>query len=382
MDFELSSEQKMLRDTVVAFTKQKSPVERFRKLREEGQAYDPQIWSHMGELGWLSVPFSEDDGGFGGDFSDVMVLLEGIGSTLVPEPYIPSVVLGGMALSLAGSTEQKSQWLAPMIEGQSVLALAHGERASRFDARPQSVTATAEGDGWRLRGDKNFVLAGHIADQLVVSAASEAGPGLFVVDPKREGVQVAALKTMDAQGAAHVGLDVKVESAASLGRPSDEVAAILEHVLDYAAAAACAESVGVASAVLDMTLAHLKEREQFGVSIGTFQVLQHDAVDMFVQLQLMRSMAMLASVSVGGDDPAARRRSVSAAKAHVALSGRRLTQSAIQLHGGIGITDEHDVGLYFKRMHALSTLGGDEDHHVRRFAAEPGFTAGLGEQRE
>jgi alkylation response protein AidB-like acyl-CoA dehydrogenase len=374
MNFELSSEQKMLRDTVATFTKQKSTVERFRQVREERRSWDADVWAHMGELGWLSVPFSEEDGGFGGDFFDVMIVLEGLGKTLVPEPYIPSVVLAGMALAEAGNASQKERWLAPMIDGKTSLALAYAERGARFDLTHLETKAEKSGDGWALSGRKEFVLNGHRADHIVVSAKTHDGIGLFVVDKGAPGVEVQEIRTMDGHGAAIVTLSTTVESDRRLG---GEATAVLERVLDLGAAAACAESLGNAQATLDMTTAHLKEREQFGVPIGTFQVLQHAAVDMFVQVELMRSMAILAAGSCQASNDDERRRGVSAAKAHVARSGREVTQASIQLHGGIGITDEHDIGLYFKRMHVLGTLFGDEDHHVQRFASLPSFTAGV-----
>jgi alkylation response protein AidB-like acyl-CoA dehydrogenase len=377
MNFELSSEQKMLRDTVATFSKQKSTVERFREVREKRRSWDADVWAHMGELGWLSVPFAEDIGGFGGDFFDVMIIVEGLGKTLVPEPFIPSVVLGGMAIAEAGNQAQQERWLAPMIEGKSSLCLAYAERSSRFDPTAIETTATKSGGGFKLSGRKEFVLNGHRADQLVVSARTDGGVALFVIDRDAPGVEITEIRTMDGHGAAMVGLDTEVEADRHLAGSGADAGPIVEKVLDYGATAACAESLGVAQATLDMTKAHLKEREQFGVPIGTFQALQHRAVDMFVETELMRSMAILAAGSCQLDDADERRRAVSAAKAHVARSGRKLTQSAIQLHGGIGITDEHDVGLYFKRMHVLGMLFGDEEHHVHRFASLPTFTAGI-----
>ena len=376
MDFELSPEQKMLRDTVRTFAKQKSPVERFRALRDDRKSWDPAIWRHMGELGWLSLPFPESVGGFGGDFVDIAVLLEGFGSVLVPEPYIASVVLAGMALLEAGTSEQHERWLTPMIDGSTSLALAHAERNSRFSIDEIETVATARADGHTLVGEKTFVLNGHLASQILITAKVPEGLGLFVVQPGDPGVEVVPLRTMDGHGAALLRLNTTLASDRRLAAHAD-VRAVVERVHDLAAAAACAETVGLCQSVLDMTLAHLKEREQFGVPIGSFQVLQHYAVDMFVQAQLVRSMSTLASVRATDPDPVRRQRDVSAAKAHVARSSRFIAQQAIQIHGGIGITDEHDIGLFFKRIHALDTLFGDEDHHLRRFAALPTFSEAI-----
>ncbi|MBK8239483.1 MAG: acyl-CoA dehydrogenase family protein [Deltaproteobacteria bacterium] len=379
MDFQLSDEQKLLRDSVRTFTKQRSPIARFRKLRDrvaaEGGSWDAAVWREMGELGWLSLPFPEQIGGYGGSFVDVAILLEAFGATLVPEPYLASVVLAGTALLHAGDLAQQQRWLAPMIEGRHSLALAHGERATRFDALPQTTMATVEGDGFRVRGHKQFVANGDRADLLLVSALHDGRAQLFAVPRDHEGVTVTPVRTIDGLGAANVTIDARLSAAHRLGQ---DAGVALERAHDAAAAMAVAEGLGVCQAVLDMTVEQLRTREQFGVPIGSFQALQHRAVEMFVEVQLIKSVSVLASVRAADDDDAERRRAVSAAKAQLAMSGRFVTQQAIQLHGGIGITDEHDVGLYFKRMHVLGLLCGDEEHHVRRFAAQPQFTAGLG----
>lgn len=376
MDFETSSEQKLLAETVATFVKQRSPVERFRKLRAAGAPWDPEVWAHLGELGWLSVPFTEEAGGFGGGMVEVAIILEGLGRALAPEPYLASVVLGGLALARAGDAPQHERWLAPMIDGQTALALAYAERASRYDASTPTTTAERSGSGWRITGEKVFVLGGHQAHAFVVSARTPDGLGLFVVEPDGPGVERHSLRTIDGQGAARLVLQgAAIDDDRRLGDPGAAASAVLERVLDLGAAAAVAEGVGVAQTMLDMTVTHLKERRQFGVAIGAFQVLQHRAVDMFVEMQLLRSMSVLATVHGDEPDDEVRRRSVSAAKAKLASAGRLISQQAIQLHGGIGITDEHDIGLYFKRMLALNAMLGDESHHVQRLAAQPGFAA-------
>lgn len=376
MDFETSPEQKLLAETVATFVKQRSPVERFRKLRAAREPWDPEVWAHMGELGWLSVPFAEEVGGFGGGMVELSIILEGLGRALAPEPYLASVVLGGLALARAGGPAQHDRWLAPMIEGHTALALAFAERGSRHHAATPATTAERSGSGWRIHGEKVFVLGGHQAHAFVVSAQTPDGLGLFMVEPDGPGVERQPLRTIDGHGAARLQLTgATVDDDHRLGDPGAAASAVLERVLDLGAAAACAEGVGVAQTMLDMTVAHLKERRQFGVPIGAFQALQHRAVEMFVAVQLLRSMLVLATVHADEPDDALRRRSVSAAKAKLGSSGRFVSQQAIQLHGGIGITDEHDIGLYFKRMLALNAMLGDESHHVQRLAAQPGFAS-------
>jgi alkylation response protein AidB-like acyl-CoA dehydrogenase len=373
MDFQLSDEQKLLLESVRTFVKQRSPVTRFRKLRDGGGGWDRAVWREMGELGWLSLPFPESVGGFGGTFVDVAILLEAFGTALVPEPYLASVVLAGTALLRGGNAAQHQRWLAPMIEGTTSLALAHGERGHRFDDQPRDTVATRSSGGWRVRGRKEFVLHGQHADTLIVSAKSDRGAELFAVS--RDQSVITPVRTIDGLGAATVEIDAELAEDQRLagGDASDA----LSRAFDAAAAMSVAEGLGVCQAVLELTASHLRTREQFGVAIGSFQALQHRAVEMFVEVQLVRSISTLAAVRAADDDADVRRRAVSAAKAQLAMSGRFVTQQAIQLHGGIGITDEHDVGLYFKRMHSLGLLFGDEEHHVRRFAAQPSFTAGF-----
>jgi alkylation response protein AidB-like acyl-CoA dehydrogenase len=382
MDFELSDDQKMLVDTAASFARKDSPVQRMRRLRDHAIGYEPAVWRQMGELGWLGIAFPEAMGGFGGRFIDVALVLEQFGTTLVPEPYIPSVVLAGMAILRAGTGEQQARWLAPMIEGKTTLALAYAERHARYDVTAPATRALAGGreghDGYELWGEKIFVLNGHHADSIVVSAAVDGGVGLFVIERDTPGLEIRPVKTMDGQRAAMLVFQgARVERDRMLGEPGAATAEVLEAVMDLGAAAACAEGLGIARAVLDMTVGYLGTREQFGVEIGTFQVLQHRAVDMFIEVELCRSMMILAGLEADNPDPEQRRSAISAAKVQLDRGGRHVVRQGVQLHGGIGCTDEHDVSLYFKRMQVLGALFGDEAHHVARFARLPAFTAGL-----
>lgn len=383
MHFELSGDQRLLKESVASFAKRQSPVTRARELRGDPRGYSREVWATLGELGWLGLPFCEAHGGLGGSFVDLSIVLEELGATLVPEPLVPSLVLAGGVVAALGSQAQRDELLAPMIAGQRTLALAHAERDGRYDPCWIAARAERRGDRYRLDGEKVFVLGGHDADALIVVARTSGAPGdaggltAFVAPRGAAGVHVTPLGTIDGRRAAHVKLDAADFPASA--RLGDEGGAgpALGAALDRAAAAACAEGVGVTRAVLEMTAEYLRTREQFGVKIGSFQALQHRAVDMFIETELAKSASIRAAIALDADDPVEAEWAVSLAKAQLGVSGRYVVQQAIQLHGGVGITDEHDVGLYFKRMHALMSSFGDEAHHVARVARSPRFTAGI-----
>jgi alkylation response protein AidB-like acyl-CoA dehydrogenase len=380
MNFSLSDDQKMLVQTARDFARKTSPIARMRELRPSNPGelgFEREVLAQMGELGWLGVAFPERYGGMDMSFVELALVLTELGKTLVPEPVIESVVLGGLSVLWAASDEQKAEWLPAIAGGEAVWALAWAERKSRFDHTAIETSATRAGDGWTLSGEKVWVLGGHAADRFVVSARTAGGLRLFAVDRDAGGVDVARLGTIDSRGAAHLRLDGA--PAALLGgkpptAPEDD-ASILDRVLDAGAAAACAEGLGVAQAALEMTVDYLKTREQFGRPIGSFQALQHRAVDMFVEVELCRSASMEAMIRVADQDDEEAGAAVSSAMVQLATGGRFVVRQAIQLFGGIGITDEHDIGLYFKRMQALTCAFGDEAHHINRFATRPEFLA-------
>jgi len=373
MNFSLDDDQRMLVDAALGFTRKQSPVARMRKLRDDPIGWSPEVWRQMGELGWLGLPFPEAVGGIGGSFVDLALVLEQLGQTLVPEPIIPSLV-AGMAIVQAGDAAQQRAHLSAMVAGQASLALAWAEADGRYDPGRVATRAERTPAGFRLTGHKRFVLDGHAAAQLVISARDAGAVALFVVDAATPGVRVRPVRTLDGRRAALVDLDVEV---AADRRLAGDGPLALGHALDVGAAAACAEGVGIMRAVLAMTTEYLRTREQFGVKIGSFQVLQHRAVDMFIETELAYSAALAAAIRIDDPDLAERTAAVASAKVQLAESGRYVTQQAIQLHGGIGITDEHDVGLYFKRMLALNVAFGDAEHHLARFAARPGFLSGV-----
>ncbi|HWM84712.1 MAG TPA: acyl-CoA dehydrogenase family protein [Kofleriaceae bacterium] len=375
MNFDLSQDQKMLVDTAASFAKKSSPVARARKLRSDPLGFEPKMWKQMAELGWLGLCVPESEGGFGARFVDLALILEQLGGTLVPEPLIATCVLGGTALARAGSDEQRARWLAPLAAGELHASLAWAERDSRYEPAACAARAEPVKGGFKLAGDKVWVQGGHAADLFLVTARTgggareRSGVSLFAVDAKAPGVEVQPVDTIDGRRAAMVRLrGVEVGADRLLGEKGEAVS-LVEDVLDVAAAAGCAESVGIAQAVLAMTVEYLKTREQFGVKIGTFQVLQHRAVEMFVETELLRSHSIEASLRIDEGEEEERRRAVSAAVVQLATGGRFVVRQGIQLHGGIGCTDEHDIGLYFKRLQILGALFGDEDHHLARFAA-------------
>lgn len=378
MHFDLSDDQRLLVDTVTSFLKsdkKESPVERFRKLREQdGIGWSRDVMRKFGELGWLAVPFAEEDGGLGGGMLDVALILEQLGAALVPEPYLASIVLGGLAVARAGTAEQRQRFLPDVLTGEKTLALAHLEEGARYDQSRVQTRAERTAGGFRLRGSKRWVLNGHAADHVVVVARTSGadddadGISLFVVDRDAPGLTATTVRTMDGHRAAMLSFDVELPVDRLLGEEGKALP-ILERVLDGATAAVCAEGLGLMTQSLMLTRDYLVQREQFGVKIGSFQALQHRCVDMFVETELAKGTTILAALRADDQDARERQRGVSIAKVHLATGGRFVVQQAIQLHGGIGITDEADIGLYFKRMHVLEALFGDEDWHLARVSS-------------
>lgn len=381
MNFELTEEQQMMVDQTAKFVQNDSPVERFRKLRETERGWDTEMWSRMGELGWMGIAFPEEHGGFGGRFVDMALVLEQLGHGLVPEPYIASVVLAGGLISRLGTEEQVEAFLAPMIEGRTSLGLAYAEAQSRYDLNDCLTTAERQGDGWVLSGEKLWVLNGHAANQLVVVARTagdqldEAGLSLFVMDGDGPGVERVRVPGMDGQVSGVVRLDSASVAADRLLGAEGEALAHLEWAIDRGAAAACAEGQGAIQELFDRTIAYLKQREQFGVPIGSFQALQHRAADMFSETELCKSTMILAAIQADNEDEDERRSEISAAKVQLTHGGWFVQEHAIQLFGGIGVTDEQDEGLFFKRLRVLQGMFGDADWHVARFQSLKGFDA-------
>ena len=379
MDFDLSEEQRLLQESVGKLIADEYDFEKRKAYAKEPAGYSEARWAQYAELGLLGLPFPESLGGSGGTPVETMIVMEAFGRGLVLEPYLATVILGGGLLRLCGSAAQRQELIPAIAKGKLRLAFAHTERQSRYDLTDVATSARAAGGGYVLSGEKGVVLHGDSADRLVVLARTAGGQreasglSLFLVDPRAEGVQRRGYPTQDGLRAAEITFrDVRLAPEALIGA-KDQAWPVVERVIDGAIAAVSAEAVGVMSAAHEITVEYLKTRKQFGVPIGSFQALQHRAVDMLVSLEQARSMAYLATMMANSEDTAERRRMISAAKVQIGRSARFVGQQAIQLHGGIGMTMEYKVGHYFKRASMIDTLFGDADHHLAIVAGTDGL---------
>jgi alkylation response protein AidB-like acyl-CoA dehydrogenase len=381
MAFALSDEQKMLKESVEKFIAQDYGFEVRRALAESELGYGEDNWKAFAELGWLSVPFKEENGGFGGDLTDVATMTEVFGRGLVTEPFVQSLVLAGRLVEELGDEEQKDQVLGPLISGELQLALAHTERRSGGNPACVGCTLEVDGDDYLISGEKVMVLNGPSADFLLVSARSSGaerdreGIEIFLVDPASDGIKRRDYPTIDKLRATDFTFDkARVPASAKLGVGATNIK-VLETVLGEAIVATCAEAIGVMDVLVKNTVEYARTREQFGVPIGKFQVLQHRMVDMYIAQEQTTSMLLMAleRIPVGGDISC---RAVSALKAHIGVSSKFIGEQAIQIHGGMGTTDELSIGHYFKRLLAIEALFGDIDFHLDRYASsidkEPG----------
>lgn len=372
MDFALTEEQGMLQDSVSRFIDNDYDFEKRQKIAESEAGYSAELWGTFAELGWTSVPFAEEDGGFGGGPIELMLMMEQFGRGLVVEPFLANVVLAGGVLRRVADAEQKAQWLSPIIDGSRQAAFAFAEPQSRHVLADVKTTAVESDDGYRLNGKKALVINGGRADFIIVVARSsgdqkdESGLSLFVVDAAAQGVSRHSYPMVDGHQAAEITLqDVLVPATACLGEAGNAFATI-QSVIDEATLAVCAEASGIMQAMLSRTLEYAKNRVQFGVPIGSFQALQHRMVDMLMACEQTRSLLLWAAMvnSEGGADAA---RSISALKYLIGTSGRKVGQEAVQIHGGMGVSWEVDVAHYFKRLTAIEILFGNADFHLTRY---------------
>jgi alkylation response protein AidB-like acyl-CoA dehydrogenase len=370
MKFDYSEEQQLVADSVRRFVAQDYAFEARRRIVASRDGWSRHVWAKLAEIGLIGLPFPADFGGFGGRAVDLMSVMEAFGDALLVEPYLQAVGLAGRLVVLAGSEAQKRELLPAIAEGRLVIAFAHGEEGARYDLAHVATQARKTGAAFTLTGLKRVVLHAPCADKLVVSARNGPSVGLFLVDVNAPGVSMMPYVTLDEMRAADVELgDAK---AVALGGGGDAMPAI-EAAADYATALLCAEAVGAMKFANDTTLEYLKTRKQFGVPIGMFQALQHRMVDMVIEQEQARSMASLACARVDAEGGAAERaRIVSAAKIKVADAARRISQESVQLHGGMGMTEELKVSHTFRRLTMIARELGDVDHHLERFAKHAG----------
>jgi pimeloyl-CoA dehydrogenase small subunit len=378
MDFDPSEDQRLLVESVSRMLSDTYSFAQRKGYMALPEGYSPAIWSQFAEQGLLGLPFAEEYGGFGGGSQEVMLVMQAFGRVLVLEPYFPTVVLAGTALNVAGSADQKAALLPAIAEGSLKMAFAHNERQARYDLTDVVTTATKSGAGWVLDGSKTVVSHGEAADKIIVSARTggdrydEAGITLFLVDATASGVALRGYVSRDDTRAADISLsNVAVTAADVLGEVGQGLK-IIQKVIEAGIAATAGETVGAMEAMNEMTLEYSKTRVQFGNPIGSYQVVQHRLADMFMAQEQGRSMAMLATMSIDNPDDDKRAHDIALAKVGIGQAGRYVSQSAVQMHGGIGMTEEYAVGHYFRRCMVIERLFGDPAYYLNKLAAEVG----------
>lgn len=377
MDFSYTDVQQMLQDSVQKFVQKSYDFDTRNTILNSEKGFSDENWQLFAELGWLAVPFSEEDGGLGGSAVDLMVIMEEFGKANLIEPYTAAAVLSGSLVAELATGEAKTMLVESIIGGELLLASAFAEPGSRFNpgSVATSAAAAADGDDVILNGTKVAVENGPNANKLLVSARESGdvrdaqGISVFVVDASTPGISMRSYQTVDGKMASEVTLtDVKVPASNRLGEAGAALPAI-EVATNRAIVAVSAEAVGALEVLLQKTVEYSKTRKQFGTPIGTFQALQHRMADMFIQCQLARSIVIMAAMILDGDDSAEEKaRAVAAAKSRIGKAIKDVGQEAIQIHGGIAMTEELDVGHLFKRVTALDLAFGDGDYHTQRFA--------------
>ena len=377
----LNEEQNMLKDTAKDFCTNIAPIGQLRKLRDEDSAdgYDRAVWTQMVELGWAGIPFPEEHGGLAFGYKGLGVVTEETGRTLTASPLYATVWLGGTVLNIGGSEAQKAELLPKVTGGELLLALALEESHKH---NPYGVAATAEhsGDGYTVSGAKKFVLDGHVADKLIVAARTSGSAGdrdgisLFLVDREAQGVSVTRTRMVDSRNAANIEFTNVAVGADALIGEEGKGADVLDPALDIARIGICAEMLGATQECFDRTVQYLKEREQFGVPIGSFQALKHRAANMFCEIELSKSCVLEALTALDEERDAAEiAKLASLTKAKVGETFHTVSREGIQMHGGIGMTDEFDIGFYIKRAAVTEQTFGDVNYHRNRFGELEGY---------
>lgn len=380
MNFHLSDDQRLLKDSVGRLLAERYRFDQRKDYLAQPCGWSREQWQRYARMGLLALPFAEDDGGLGGSPVDLLLVMEAFGSALILEPFLATIVLGGGLMRLGGSPAQRAAWIPGICDGSVLLAFAQAESQSRYELADVATSARRSGSAWVLNGSKRLVLHGDCADQLLVTARTAGersdrdGIGLFMVDGRASGVTRRGYVLQDRTRAAQITFDeVRVESQAVIGDPGAALP-LVEHVVDSAITALCAEAVGAMTRALDLTVEYLKLRKQFGQPIGKFQSLQHRAVDMLIMIELARSLAMYAAMNGELKDPLARGRAASAAKVQIGRSGQFVGSQGVQLHGGIGMTDAYPVGHFYRRLTVIELLFGDTSHHLAALARAGGLS--------
>ena len=382
MNFDYSDEQQQLADSVRKYLANEYDFEKRKAILNSASGSSDAVWAAFAEMGLTAIGLPEADGGFGGGAVDLMAVMEACGEALVVEPLLDNVGLAGRLVARAGSAAQRAALLPGLIDGSARLAFAGGEPGGRYSLAPVGTTARAAGDGWVLDGEKCVVIGASSASWLIVSARSSGhaggsggssdaeGASLFIVDPKAAGVTLNPSRTVDGLRTADVRFSgVALGHDALLGEAGGALPHI-EEAVDFATALQCADAIGAMKSANEATLDYMKQRKQFGVPIASFQVLQHRMVEMYICTEQARSMAILAAAKVDtATDPVERKRAVSAAKIKVADAARQVSQESVQLHGGMGMTEELKVSHTFRRLTMIAQRFGDADHHLERYAA-------------
>ena len=375
MDFSFSDEQTLLQESVSRFITNDYGFESRQKHSRSDAGYSLENWQTFAELGWLGVPFSENHGGFGGGAVETMLMMEEFGKGLVVEPYLATVVACGSALNGFASEDQKSSFIPEIIDGSKLWALAFAEPQGRFNLADLTTTATASNGSYLLSGHKSVVINGPNANFFIVSVRTsgeqrdETGISLFIIPSDAKGLSRRDYPTVDGQRASELILDnVELDEASRLGEEGQGLN-ILQQAIDFATLAIGSEAVGCMEVLYKDTVEYCKNREQFGQPIGKFQVLQHRMVDMFMEHEQSKSLMFMAAMRWDEGYGAEAQKAVSAFKVQVGKSGKFVGQSAVQLHGGMGMTDELNIGHYFKRLTIIDTMFGNVDHHLKRFGS-------------
>ena len=374
MDFSLSEEQQLLKDSITQFVDKDYLFDVRQKNIKSELGYSSEFWKTFADLGWLGMPFSEADGGYDGGPIDLMVIMESLGRGLVVEPYIPNVVLAGGLISRLGNEEQKTNFLPKIISGEIQMSLAFAEPQSRFNLSDVITTAKKDGENYILDGYKAVVMNGPSSDTLIVVARTsgtqldEKGLSLFLVDPSAKGVSLRNYSNVDGSKASEVTLEGVEVSTSSLLGDEGNIYSVLEEVIDLATLAISAEAVGIMEKMNEITLEYTKTREQFGETLSSFQALQHRMVDTFMAYEQTKSLLLMcaAKLTDKADDAM---KAVSALKYQVGIAAKQVGEESVQLHGGMGVTDETNIGHFFKRLTTIRAIFGNTDYHLKRYSA-------------